>query len=221
MDRSKLTRSIVIAMIAGFALGSTIHWLEPSSEGVIETYFVSGLFDIGGQVFIATLKLLVVPLVFVSLVCGASNLSGNQNMGLIGIKTVAMYLLTTAMAIILALGVANVINPGLGINLAETSSFAAKDSPPLTEVIVNIFPSNPVKAMAEGNMLQVIVFALLLGVAMTRSGKHGQDLSQSMARWNEVIMQLVLMLMQVAPLGVFCLMVTLFAKLGYLSLIHI
>ena len=63
MDRSKLTRSIVIAMIAGFALGSTIHWLEPSSEGVIETYFVSGLFDIGGQVFIATLKLLVVPLV--------------------------------------------------------------------------------------------------------------------------------------------------------------
>ena len=215
MDRSKLTRSIVIAMIAGFALGSTIHWLEPSSEGVIETFFVSGLFDIGGQVFIATLKLLVVPLVFVSLVCGASNLSGNQNMGLIGIKTVAMYLLTTAMAIILALGVANVINPGLGINLAETSSFAAKDSPPLTEVIVNIFPSNPVKAMAEGNMLQVIVFALLLGVAMTRSGKHGQDLSQSMARWNEVIMQLVLMLMQVAPLGVFCLMVTLFAKLGY------
>jgi len=215
MDRSKLTRAIVLAMFAGFCLGSVIHWAEPAPGGIIETFFVAGLFDVGGQVFIASLKLLVVPLVFVSLVCGASNLAGNQNMGLIGLKTVGLYLTTTALAIVMALGVANLVNPGLGINLAETSSFTAKESPSLVQVIVNIFPSNPIKAMAEGNMLQVIVFAILLGIAMTRSGRHGQQLSESMARWNEVIMQLVLMLMQVAPIGVFCLMVTLFAKLGY------
>ncbi len=215
MDRAKLTRNILIGMVAGFLLGSIIHFAEFSPDGMVSSVLVSGIFYVGGQVFIASLKLLVVPLVFVSLVCGAGNLAGNNNMGVIGLKTVGLYLLTTAAAIVMALGVANVLNPGLGINLAEGSSFVAKESPSLVQVIIDIFPSNPIKAMAEGNMLQIIVFAILLGIAMTRAGEHGTNLRASMARWNEVIMQLVLMLMQVAPVGVFCLMVTLFAKLGY------
>ena len=215
MDRSKLTRNILIAMVAGFLIGSLLHFMAFDSSSFIETYLVGGLFYIGGQVFIASLKLLVVPLVFVSLVCGAGNLAGHNNMGVIGLKTVGLYLLTTALAIVLALSVANVLNPGLGVNLAEATTFAAKESPALTQVIINIFPSNPVKALADGNMLQIIVFAILLGIAMTRAGEQGQQIRASMARWNEVIMQLVLMLMQVAPIGVFCLMITLFAKLGY------
>ena len=215
MDRSKLTRNILIAMVAGFLIGSMTHFMALDSDSFIETYLVSGLFYIGGQVFIASLKLLVVPLVFVSLVCGAGNLAGHRNMGAIGLKTVGLYLMTTALAIVLALGVANVLNPGLGVNLAEATTFAAKDSPSLIQVIINIFPSNPVKALADGNMLQIIVFAILLGIAMTRAGNHGELIRASMTRWNEVIMQLVLMLMQVAPIGVFCLMITLFAKLGY------
>ena len=215
MDRSKLTRNILIAMVAGFLIGSLIHFMALDADSFIETYLVGGLFYIGGQVFIASLKLLVVPLVFVSLVCGAGNLAGHNNMGVIGLKTVGLYLLTTALAIVLALSVANVLNPGLGVNLAEATTFAAKESPALTQVIINIFPSNPVKALADGNMLQIIVFAILLGIAMTRAGEQGQQIRASMARWNEVIMQFVLMLMQVAPIGVFCLMITLFAKLGY------
>ena len=215
MDRSKLTRNILIAMVAGFLIGSLIHFMALDANSFIETYLVGGLFYIGGQVFIASLKLLVVPLVFVSLVCGAGNLAGHNNMGVIGLKTVGLYLLTTALAIVLALSVANVLNPGLGVNLAEATTFAAKESPALTQVIINIFPSNPVKALADGNMLQIIVFAILLGIAMTRAGEQGQQIRASMARWNEVIMQLVLMLMQVAPVGVFCLMITLFAELGY------
>ena len=215
MDRSKLTRNILIAMVAGFLIGSVIHFMALGSESFIETYLVSGLFYIGGQVFVASLKLLVVPLVFVSLVCGAGNLAGHNNMGVIGLKTVGLYLLTTALAIVLALGVANVLNPGLGVNLAEATTFAAKESPSLIQVIINIFPSNPIKALADGNMLQIIVFAILLGIAITRAGAQGELIRASMTRWNEVIMQLVLMLMQVAPIGVFCLMITLFAKLGY------
>ena len=115
MDRSKLTRNILIAMVAGFLIGSMTHFMALDSDSFIETYLVSGLFYIGGQVFIASLKLLVVPLVFVSLVCGAGNLAGHRNMGAIGLKTVGLYLMTTALAIVLALGVANVLNPGLGV----------------------------------------------------------------------------------------------------------
>ena len=215
MDRIKLTKQILVAMVLGFTIGALIHGFDWSENAFIGEFLVGGIFSLGGQIFIKTLKLLVVPLVFVSLVCGASSLAGGNNMGRIGLKTVALYLMTTAIAISLALTVANIINPGLGINMAEGMTFQAKEAPPLTQVVLDIFPSNPVAAMAEGNMLQIIVFALLLGVALTRAGDAGLALKASFDRWNEVIMQLVMMLMLAAPVGVFCLMVTLGAQLGF------
>ncbi len=215
MDRIKLTKQILVAMVVGFTIGALIHGFDWSENAFIGEFLVGGIFSLGGQIFIKTLKLLVVPLVFVSLVCGASSLAGGNNMGRIGLKTVALYLMTTAIAITLALTVANIINPGLGINMAEGMTFQAKEAPPFTQVVLDIFPSNPVAAMAEGNMLQIIVFALLLGVALTRAGDAGLALKASFDRWNEVIMQLVMMLMLAAPVGVFCLMVTLGAQLGF------
>ena len=221
MDRIKLTKQILVAMVLGFTIGALIHGFDWSENAFVGEFLVGGIFSLGGQIFIKTLKLLVVPLVFVSLVCGASSLAGGNNMGRIGLKTVALYLMTTAIAITLALTVANIINPGLGINMAEGMTFQAKEAPPFTQVVLDIFPSNPVAAMAEGNMLQIIVFALLLGVALTRAGDAGLALKASFDRWNEVIMQLVMMLMLAAPVGVFCLMVTLGAQLGFGAIVDL
>ena len=221
MDRIKLTKQILVAMVLGFTIGALIHGFDWSESAFVGEFLVGGIFSLGGQIFIKTLKLLVVPLVFVSLVCGASSLAGGNNMGRIGLKTVALYLMTTAIAITLALTVANIINPGLGINMAEGMRFQAKEAPPFTQVVLDIFPSNPVAAMAEGNMLQIIVFALLLGVALTRAGDAGLALKASFDRWNEVIMQLVMMLMLAAPVGVFCLMVTLGAQLGFGAIVDL
>ena len=221
MDRIKLTKQILVAMVLGFTIGALIHGFNWSENAFVGEFLVGGIFSLGGQIFIKTLKLLVVPLVFVSLVCGASSLAGGNNMGRIGLKTVALYLMTTAIAITLALTVANIINPGLGINMAEGMTFQAKEAPPFTQVVLDIFPSNPVAAMAEGNMLQIIVFALLLGVALTRAGDAGLALKASFDRWNEVIMQLVMMLMLAAPVGVFCLMVTLGAQLGFGAIVDL
>ena len=221
MDRIKLTKQILVAMVLGFTIGALIHGFDWSENALIGEFLVGGIFSLGGQIFIKTLKLLVVPLVFVSLVCGASSLAGGNNMGRIGLKTVTLYLMTTAIAITLALTVANIINPGLGINMAEGMTFQAKEAPPFTQVVLDIFPSNPVAAMAEGNMLQIIVFALLLGVALTRAGDAGLALKASFDRWNEVIMQLVMMLMLAAPVGVFCLMVTLGAQLGFGAIVDL
>jgi Na+/H+-dicarboxylate symporter len=181
----------------------------------IMVYGVNGLFDIGGKAFVASLKLLVVPLVFVSLVCGASNLSDGSSLGRIGIKTVGLYLFTTAIAITLALTVANIVDPGMGMALTTDAVFVAKESPPLKEVIIAIVPTNPVKAMAEGNMLQVIVFAILVGVAIAKSGSSGQRVRETLNDWNDIIMRLIMMLMTIAPLGVFCLMLTLFSNMGF------
>ena len=221
MDRIKLTKQILVAMVLGFTIGALIHGFDWSESAFVGEFLVGGIFSLGGQIFIKTLKLLVVPLVFVSLVCGASSLAGGNNMGRIGLKTVALYLMTTAIAITLALTVANIINPGLGINMAEGMTFQAREAPPFTQVVLDIFPSNPVAAMAEGNMLQIIVFALLLGVALTRAGDAGLALKASFDRWNEVIMQLVMMLMLAAPVGVFCLMVTLGAQLGFGAIVDL
>ena len=221
MDRIKLTKQILVAMVLGFTIGALIHGFDWSENAFVGEFLVGGIFSLGGQIFIKTLKLLVVPLVFVSLVCGASSLASGNNMGRIGLKTVALYLMTTAIAITLALTVANIINPGLGINMAEGMTFQAKEAPPFTQVVLDIFPSNPVAAMAEGNMLQIIVFALLLGVALTRAGDAGLALKASFDRWNEVIMQLVMMLMLAAPVGVFCLMVTLGAQLGFGAIVDL
>ena len=221
MDRIKLTKQILVAMVVGFSIGALIHGFDWSENAFVGEFLVGGIFSLGGQIFIKTLKLLVVPLVFVSLVCGASSLAGGNNMGRIGLKTVALYLMTTAIAITLALTVANIINPGLGINMAEGMTFQAKEAPPFTQVVLDIFPSNPVSAMAEGNMLQIIVFALLLGVALTRAGDAGLALKASFDRWNEVIMQLVMMLMLAAPVGVFCLMVMLGAQLGFGAIVDL
>lgn len=215
IDRGKLTRNILIGMTVGLIAGSLLHWLDLPETSLLMTLFIDGVFDAGGELFIKSLKLLVVPLVFVSLVCGASQLGSGSSMGRIGIKTLALYLLTTAIAITLALTIATSVSPGEGINLETDTVFTPKEPPSPKEVFLNIFPSNPVEAMASGNMLQIIVFALLFGYAITRAGDMGQRVKGQFEDWNEVIMRLVMLLMHVAPLGVFCLMISLFARMGF------
>ena len=174
-----LTNRILLAMAAGIALGSMLEWLlgviDPAN-GVhvfIQNGLILGVFDVVGRIFIASLKLLVVPLVMVSLICGMSSLGSSSRMGSIAGRTIGLYLLTTCVAVSLGLGVALLIGPGNGVATMAAAAFEAKTPPPLTDTIVNIFPSNPFKAMAEGQMLQVIVFALLVGFALTRAGDAG------------------------------------------------
>ena len=205
-------------MVAGLLIGSIVHTADLASDNPLLVYGINGVIDIGGKAFVASLKLLVVPLVFFSLACGASNLSDGSSIGRIGLKTIGLYLLTTAIAISLALSVSNLINPGMSLSLSTETTFIAKESPPLKEVIIALVPTNPVKAMAEGNMLQVIFFAILLGVAIAKCGPAGERVRASLTDWNEVIMRLILILMLVAPFGVFCLMLTLFSNMGFTAI---
>ncbi|MFV8782980.1 dicarboxylate/amino acid:cation symporter [Microbulbifer sp. SA54] len=216
-----LTKKIVLAMVAGIAVGLLFNFLNTSQllgagvTGFINNYLTTGLFDIVGRIFIASLKLMVVPLVLVSLVCGACALSEGSRVGVLAGKTLLLYLLTTAAAISLALLLALIIQPGAGMEaMAGDASFDPKPSPPLSEVLINIFPTNPVDAMAKGNMLQIIVFALLMGYAISRSGKPGQRIAGFFNDLNEVIMRMVSVLMVFAPYGVFALLANKIAQLG-------
>ena len=210
-----LTSRILIGMVAGLVVGSALHAFALGPDAMLRTFLVDGVFLVGGQIFIRSLMLLVVPLVLVSIVCGASNISDGATMGRVGGKVLGLYLFTTALAITLAVTVALVVSPGEGMNTGQALSFEAKEPPGLAQTIIDIFPRNPVAAMADGNMLQIIVFALLLGIAIAHSGEHGQRVKGLFEDFNEVIMRLVTMLIEFAPYGVFCLMARLFTDLGF------
>lgn len=215
-----LTQRILLAMAAAILLGSVTQqlllWPEIPSwlQATLNEGLAGGLFYVGGQIFVASLKVLVVPLVFISLVCGTCQLQGQSSLGRLSLKAIGLYLLTTAIAISIAILVAELLQPGVSIEMTTSADFKAPSAQPLSQVFINIFPNNPVKAMAEGNMLQVIVFAILIGLAISNSGEAGARLGQQFNDWNGIMMTLVTLLMKLAPYGVFCLLFSLFAKQG-------
>ncbi|WP_339616652.1 dicarboxylate/amino acid:cation symporter [uncultured Gilvimarinus sp.] len=211
-----LTKKILLAMVLGIVIGLLLNlFTGREADSWVQVYLVAGLFDTVGAVFVASLKLLVVPLVFVSLVCGTATLGNQARMGGLAVKTIGLYLLTTAIAITLAITVASLLGPGLGLNLEATGALSMDTDLSLKQTIINIFPSNPVAAMAEGNMLQVIVFSVLLGVAIAKSGDKGEPVASFFENLNHVVLRMIMMLVQLAPYGVFCLLAKLFASMGF------
>ncbi|WP_261663883.1 dicarboxylate/amino acid:cation symporter [Deinococcus sp. Marseille-Q6407] len=211
-----LTTQILTALIAGLIVGLLFNFLAPSLP-VLNT-INQDVFGTVGNLFMSALKLLVVPLVFVSLVVGTTSLSDPAKLGRLGIGTMLFYLATTAFAIVLALIGAKIVNPGLGVDMPLPSGYEAPKAPPVSDVLVGIIPSNPVAALAEGNMLQIIFFAILLGLAIMLSGKPGERIKAAFEDWNHVVMQLVNIVMVFAPIGVFALMASVVARLGFESL---
>lgn len=220
-----LTNRILLGMILGIAVGVAFNLLLGLSDGTeapasafgqwLQVAVLDGVFDAIGQIFIKSLKLLVVPLVFVSLVCGSAALGGHSRMGPMAFKTVLLYTATTALAIATALLFGVVVRPGDGVDLAVATDLSLNAAPSIKDTFINIFPDNPVQAMAEGNMLQVIVFSLLLGIAISRSeAPVARNMLAFFNDLNAVVTKMVVMLMQLAPYGVFCLLVKLFASLG-------
>ena len=224
-----LTNKILLGMLSGLLVGVILnlllgldetHTTATTAYGKwIQDVVVNGVLDAVGQVFVASLKLLVVPLVFVSLVCGAASLGGHNRMGALATKTVVLYTLTTAIAIALAMGVAMLFQPGAGVDMAVASNYAAPPAPSIKETFINIFPSNPVQAMAQGNMLQVIVFSILFGIAISRTGGEiGSSMKTFFEQLNEVVLKMMMLLMELAPYGVFCLIAKLFASIGFTAI---
>lgn len=222
-NKMSLTTRIMLGMLAGIILGLLLQALfagEPEYliplglfDFPVKSFLVDGLFHVGGQIFIASLKMLVVPLVFISLVCGTCSLSDPKKLGRLGGKSIALYLMTTAIAITVAISLALIFAPGVGQELPSNASYDAQQAPTLAQVIINMFPTNPISAMANGNMLQVIVFALLFGIAMALSGEPGKRVAKVFDDLNTVVLKLVTILMNLAPYGVFFLMAKLFTTI--------
>lgn len=201
-------------MILGALFGSLVKF--GLTSGAAGAHFVNNVLQVGGKTFISLMQMLVVPIIFVSIVSGVCSLEKADTISSIGFKSFSWFLSTTLLASLLALIIASIFHLGSGVHLAEivSDNVVPKAAPSLWQFISDILPSNPIKAMTEANILQVIMFSLLLGVTINVSGDSGRKIAAFFADLNVVLMKYIMILMQVVPYGVFCLLAILFIEQG-------
>lgn len=217
-DKKKmgLSTKIFLALLSGAVFGVLIHYFVPASY-FRDTLLINGILYVLGNGFIRLMQMLVVPLVFCSLVCGAMAIGDTKTLGKVGVKTLIFYLVTTAVAICLALGVASLISPGVGMNVTveDTTVVTETASVNFAETLLNIIPKNIFTSLAEGEMLPVIVFALFVGIILAMLGNKVSTVSNFFSQFNDIMMEMTMIVMKVAPVGVFCLIAKTFAGIGF------
>ena len=211
-----LTSKIFIGLIGGLILGVILNVAVPSSY-FRDTILVEGFFYVIGNGFIRLMKMLVVPLVFCSLVCGASAIGDTKTLGKVGGKTIGFYLATTALAVTVAITVASIIHPGVGLDMdsIEKSDVTVAEGTTVVDTLLNIIPENPINSLANGTMLQVILFALIVGILLAKMGERAELVTNFFNQCNDLMMEMTNMVMNLAPIGVFCMISRTFANLGF------
>ncbi len=214
-NKMSLTSKVLLGMLLGILVGLGINMSGLNVAGsFVNEYIVNGGFHIAGKMFVTALKMLVVPLVFFSLISGVCGIGNIGTLGKVGGKSFLLYMLTTAIAIAMAITLAAIIGPGEGANLTTTVAFTGKEAPALSQVLIDIIPSNAVNAMAFGKMLQIIFFAIMLGVSILMMGSKAKKLVEGVELLNEAMMNMVNIIMNVAPYAVFALIAKAISNLG-------
>ena len=211
-----LSTIIFISLLTGAVFGILVHYLIPAGY-LRDTILINGILYVLGNGFIRLMQMLVVPLVFCSLVCGAMAIGDTKTLGTVGIKTIIFYLITTALAVSLALSVASLINPGKGMNvtISDHSSELETTAVNFADTLLNIIPKNIFNSLANGDMLPVIVFALFLGILLATMGNRVSTVANFFSQFNDIMMEMTTAVMKIAPVGVFCLIAKTFAGIGF------
>lgn len=214
--KMSITSWILLSLVLGVVVGIVLSFVVPDGSPV-DNVLIEGVFYVCGQWFIRLMQMLVVPLVFCSIVCGAASMSDPKMLGKVGVGTILMYLLTTALAVIIALGLASALQPGVGLDLSKVvqqQPTTTSTDQTMSDMLINIVPTNVVSAMNDGNMLQIIFFALILGFIMGRLGKKVATVNRFFTQFNAIMMKMIAVVLKVAPIGIFCLISRTFVNLG-------
>ena len=215
LKKISLGNWILIGMVLGLITGLFLNFYV-KNPFIKDIVLMNNVFYLGGNVFIKLMKMLVVPLVFFSIVVGVASISDIRKIGKIGGMTIGIYLLTTALAVIIALGIGMAIKPGLGLNMASMASAAnvtAAQSAP--DTILNFIPDNPLSALANGDMIPIIIFGVLIGYILAKLREQTQVVNDFFEQSNHIMMEMTSIVMKFAPIGVFCLMAKTFGSLGF------
>lgn len=211
------TGKILLGLIFGAVFGIILNYLVPDSS-IKNDVVINGVLYVIGNGFLKLMKMLVVPLVFTSLICGAAAIGDTKTLGKVGVKTIALYICTTALAVSVAIGVANLIRPGIGLNMSEIQAGDAVTTTTtetgMADTLLDIIPDNPFGSLANGTMLQIIVFALIVGILIAKMGERAELLFNFASQCNDLMMEMTMFVMKAAPIGVFCLIAKTFSGLG-------
>ena len=217
--KKDLTKFIFISFFAGIIFGVFLNLVSQFSLSIIQ--FTLPALKFGGDLFLKTIKMLVVPIVFFSLITGVANLKNISSLGRIGFKTISLYIFTTLIAITISLLVGHIINPGQGMTINENiDSFNLNEAPSFLEVLLNIIPDNPFDSLTKGNMLQIIFFSILLGGCLS-SIDNNKTLLNFFVNMNDLVLKMLSVLLIVAPVGIFCLISQTFATQGFSSILEL
>ena len=200
----RILLALVLGVIAGMIWGpgaASISWL--------------------GDLFVRLIRMVVVPLVFVTLVSGVVAMGDPAKLGSLGAKTLAIYMVTTLAAIVIGLMLAAALQPGVGVDLSAAAPTAVQEAIPLSERLLSIVPSNPIAALAEGNILAIIFFALLVGVSLLTIGEKGKPVAELMDSSSEMMLRITHWVMEVAPFGVFALIAAVAGTQGVAALLDV
>ena len=200
--KMSLANKVLIVLITGIVFGLISHAFFPVQ---FNDFFVKWILGPVGNVFLRGIKMIVVPLVLCSLISGAASIGDIKKLGRVGGKILIYYVLTTALAVTIALIFANIINPGLGLSMALPTEYKAAESPFIMDVFTNMIPTNPIESLVKGEMLQIIVFAILFGVSITLIGEPAKPLLKVINSANDVMIKIIGIVMLTAPYGVFAL----------------
>ena len=203
-----LWKRILAALVVGVIVGMV--W-GPGSENIAWM----------GDVFMRLIRMVVVPLVFVTLVSGVVSMGDPSKLGSLGVKTLAIYMATTLGAIIIGLVMAVILQPGAGVDLSAAVPGELQAAIPLSERLINIIPNNPIAALAEGNILAVIFFALLVGVSLLTIGEKGKPVADVMDASSDMMIKITHWIMEVAPFGVFALIAVVSGTQGVAALLDV
>lgn len=201
--KKSLTFKILFALFLGISFGLISNLFLPQNiNNSLSKWFLVPM----GNVFLRGIKMLVVPLVLFSIICGAASVGDVKKLGRVGGKIFIYYIITTAFATTIALFMANILKPGVGVKLKASKEIVKTASPPfIMDMLINMIPSNPIEAMVKGDMLQIIVFALIFGISITLVGDKAKNLLNIFEEVNNVLLKMIDVIMIVAPLGVFAL----------------
>ena len=223
---NRLTVYIVIGLVAGIIIGSIF---SPMADQAWVQWIDQFIFNVVGQIFLNLIFMVVVPVVFISIVLGVVGVGDPKILGSLGIKTIAFYLITTAIAITVAISIALVLQPGDGqaelLDSSEVEEYRETElggdtgeaiDQSVDETIINLIPSNVIEAMGTANMLQIIAFAIFIGIALIAVQDKAKNVIKLFEEANDVIMWIVLAIMKYfAPLGAFGLVATAFTQAGF------
>ena len=210
---------MLIGMILGFIVGLILNFYV-SDPFIKDTILANNIFYLGGNVFIKLMKMLVVPLVFFSIVVGVASISDIKKIGTIGGRTIVIYLMTTVLAVTISLIIASVIQPGAGLNMAASQTSIASNTT-ITETILDMIPDNPFYALANGDMLPVIIFGVLVGIILAKLRDETEIVNKFFIQGDRIMMEMTRIVMKFAPIGIFCLMARTFSTLGFDGLMPI